>query len=80
MTGMEIDVENLLATGVVTRRPGIATTEATTKVVLFVQGGRVCGRTRSTPVVAVVGSFILPVYHLLQSRSVCVVLEMNQMR
>lgn len=79
MAGIKIDVENLLAAGVVTRRPSIVTTEATAKVVLLIQGSRVSGRTRSTPVVAVVGPFILPVCHLSQSRSVCVMLEMKKM-
>lgn len=75
---MKIDVENLLAAGVVTRA-SIVTTRVTTKVILFVQGSRVCGRTRSTPVVAVIGSFVLPIRHLSQLISVYVVLEMYKM-
>lgn len=83
MTDMKVDVENLLAAGVLTSMSSIVTTEvtrsATTKIVLFVQSSRVCGRTRPAPVVAIVGSSVVPVCHLSQSRSVCVGLEMKKM-
>lgn len=52
------------------------TMRVATDVVLFFQDSRVSGRTRPTPVVAVVGPFILPVRHLSQSRSVRVIPEM----
>jgi hypothetical protein len=76
----EIYGENLLAAGVVTGESSVVTTKAvSTKVVLFVQGSKVCGRTSCTPVVAVIGPFVFPACHLSQSRSVRVVLEMCKM-
>lgn len=74
MSDLEVGVEYLLAAGVVTRSLIIIITE----VILFIHWSRGVGRTSCTPVVAIAGSlsFVLPVRHLSQSRSVRVALEM----